>query len=85
MSFENYNNLASPLQLSGATAWSFGDEFGISYDGNQVHFTHNGEIVHKHDASRDYEKHQDATSHVAFSSHWHLQGTPVYDLAFSAL
>ena len=85
--FEDYQN-TNPLRLgSNDTAWSFGDEFGISFDGKSVHFTHNGTVVYEHDASRDYvvANHQDATSHVAFSSHWHLQGTPVYDLAFSAL
>jgi hypothetical protein len=85
VSFEDYNDLATPLQLAGDTAWSFGDEFGISYDGSDVIFTHNGTVVGTLDASDDYVANPDATSHVAFSSHWHLQGTPVYDLVFAAL
>ena len=95
MSFEEYNSghgtYLGPvdsrhLLLGDKIEWSDGDTFGLSYDADQnIVFTLNEDVIHTRDASEEYVSTQGATSQVAFSSHWHLQGTPVYDLSFSAL
>ena len=83
VSFEDYGK-TTPLAFEDRKEWSQGDAFGISFDGKSVVFTHNGRTVHTRDASGDYITDAEAKTHVAFPSHWHLQGTPVYDLSFSA-
>jgi hypothetical protein len=85
VSFNDFNTIQHLRLLPNDTSWSDGDTFGISYNDGNVLFTLNGNTVHTHDASGDYVATEGATSQVAFSSHWQLQGTPVYDLAFSAL
>jgi hypothetical protein len=89
VTWQNYiktNVYPAPDQLKDEIEWSDGDTFGISYDADQnIIFTHNGNVIHTRDASEEYVSTEGATSQVAFSSHWHLQGTPVYDLSFSAL
>ena len=85
VSFLNYDiNAFEPLE--DAIEWSDGDTFGISFDSEEhVVFTHNGNVIHTRDGYAEYVNTEGATSQVGFSSHWHLQGTPVYDLSFSAL
>jgi hypothetical protein len=83
-SFEDYSQSFGSF-LEEPVGWSDNDSFGILFDGANVVFTHNGHVVHKHDAWNDYIVRSESASHVEFSSHWHLHGTPVHDLSFSPL